>query len=51
LLLTDLTGATEDAAQQQAKSLVLGWVGGKSQAQLNDLARTWSRFIDQKIFW
>jgi inorganic triphosphatase YgiF len=51
LLLTDLTGATEDAAQQQAKSLVLGWVGGKSQAQLNDLARTWSRFVDQKIFW
>jgi triphosphatase len=51
LLLTDLARTTEEAPQQQAKSLVLGWVGGKSHAQLNDLEHTWSSFIEQKTFW
>jgi CHAD domain-containing protein len=51
LLLTDLARTTEEAPQQQARSLVLGWVGGKSHAQLNDLERTWSSFIEQKTFW
>ncbi|MBM4255492.1 MAG: inorganic triphosphatase [Deltaproteobacteria bacterium] len=51
LLLSEVVKTIEEFPQSQAQSLVLGWTGGKSQAQLKDLERVWSNFVEQKIFW
>jgi triphosphatase len=50
LMQTIATTAT-DVQQQQAISLVSGWVLGYSHAQLTALATTWRHFLDRKTFW
>ena len=50
-LLEDLEGTADNTTQQQAKNLVLGWVGGMNQARAQELADTWTYFVKQKVFW
>ena len=50
-LLKDLEGTADDTTQQQTKNLVLGWVGGMSQARTQELADAWKHFVEQKVFW
>ena len=50
-LLKDLEGRPMSTIQQQAKNLVLGWVGGMSQARSQELDDAWKHFVEQKVFW
>jgi CHAD domain-containing protein len=50
-LLQDIETAAHEAARQQAKGIVLGWVLGGSHMQLSALEQAWNEFADRKEFW
>jgi inorganic triphosphatase YgiF len=49
-LLQEIQVTEEAGSQQQAKDLILGWVGGASHTKLQELESVWRNFVDQKTF-
>ena len=50
-LMHDVDAAAQDATQQQAKGIVLGWVLGGSHVRSAALESAWNSFAEQKVFW
>ena len=50
-VLQELEPTVLEAAHQQAKGIILGWVLGGSHMQLSALEQAWREFADRKAFW
>ena len=50
-LMQPISTTDTDVQQQQAISIVVGWVLGHSHAQIAALDTVWRHFLDRKVFW